>query len=146
PPTTGAAEPMTGTRAGEFEIIDEIIKKQTQQQRNCQMKQLLSGSAGILILAAALIPLAMASAEQPAEMNIPAPELKDVEEWINPKPLQLKDLRGKVVVLLSGHSAESTVSTTTRGTRAGTRNLPTRASRSLASTRRKPTVRRTSKP
>jgi hypothetical protein len=32
-------------------------------------------------------------------MKIVAPELQDIEAWINSKPLALKDLRGKVVVL-----------------------------------------------
>ena len=63
------------------------------------MKQLLSVSAGTLILASALLPLATASAEQPAKMNSAAPEFKDVDEWINTKPLEFKDLRGRVVVL-----------------------------------------------
>ena len=34
-----------------------------------------------------------------AEMNLAAPEFKDIDEWINTKPLEFKDLRGKVVVL-----------------------------------------------
>ena len=63
------------------------------------MKQLRYVSASTLLLAAALLPLATASAEQPAEMNIAAPEFKHVDEWINTKPLEFKDLRGKVVVL-----------------------------------------------
>jgi hypothetical protein len=63
------------------------------------MKQLLSVPAGALLLGVALWSLPMARAEQPAEMNIAAPEFKDVDEWMNTKPLQLKDLRGKVVVL-----------------------------------------------
>ena len=54
---------------------------------------------GTLLLAAALFPLATAHGQQPAEMKIAAPELKDVDEWINTKPLKLQDLRGKVVVL-----------------------------------------------
>jgi hypothetical protein len=40
-----------------------------------------------------------ARADQPAAMSIPAPELEGVQEWINSKPLTLKDLRGRVVVL-----------------------------------------------
>ena len=63
------------------------------------MKQLLSVFAGTLLLGAALLPPAAALAEQPAEMNVAAPELKNVDEWINSKPLQVKDLRGRVVVL-----------------------------------------------
>jgi hypothetical protein len=31
--------------------------------------------------------------------NIAAPEFKDVDEWINTKPLEFKNLRGKVVAL-----------------------------------------------
>ena len=63
------------------------------------MKKLPSIFAGAFLLGAAQLLLATAHAEQPAEMNITAPELKDVDEWINSKPLQLKDLHGKVVVL-----------------------------------------------
>ena len=63
------------------------------------MKQLLFVPARALLLTAALLPLATASAEQPAKMNTAAPEFKDVDEWINTQPVQLKDLRGKVVVL-----------------------------------------------
>jgi hypothetical protein len=40
-----------------------------------------------------------ASEPQPAAMKIAAPEITGIEEWINSKPLKLKDLRGKVVVL-----------------------------------------------
>ncbi len=39
------------------------------------------------------------SAQEPVAMKIPAPELKGIDEWINSKPLQLKALKGKVVVL-----------------------------------------------
>ena len=63
------------------------------------MRKLLSISAATLFLGAVLLPLATARAEQPAEMNTAAPEFKDLDEWINTKPLKLKDLRGKVVVL-----------------------------------------------
>jgi hypothetical protein len=40
-----------------------------------------------------------ARGEQPVAMNIPAPEFEKADEWINSKPLQLKDLRGQVVVV-----------------------------------------------
>ena len=63
------------------------------------MIKLFSVFTGALLLAAALSRLAPARAQQPAKMNIAAPELKSIDEWINTKPLQLKDLRGKVVVL-----------------------------------------------
>jgi peroxiredoxin len=38
-------------------------------------------------------------ATEPVAMSIPAPELKGITEWINSKPMTLKDLRGRVVVL-----------------------------------------------
>jgi hypothetical protein len=60
---------------------------------------LLSVSAITLLVGALLWSLTTASAEQPAEMNIAAPELKGIDEWINSKPLELKDLHGQVVVL-----------------------------------------------
>jgi hypothetical protein len=37
--------------------------------------------------------------DQTGAMKIAAPELQGIEAWINSKPLALKDLRGKVVVL-----------------------------------------------
>ena len=37
--------------------------------------------------------------EQPVAMKIAAPELQGIDNWINSKPLQLKDLRGQVVVV-----------------------------------------------
>jgi hypothetical protein len=40
-----------------------------------------------------------ARAQEPAAMRIAAPELTGIQEWINSKPLALKDLRGQVVVL-----------------------------------------------
>ena len=40
-----------------------------------------------------------ARAQEPVAMKIAAPELRDIETWINSKPLTLKELRGKVVVL-----------------------------------------------
>jgi hypothetical protein len=36
---------------------------------------------------------------EPVAMKIKAPEITGIEEWINSKPLQLKDLRGQVVAL-----------------------------------------------
>lgn len=41
----------------------------------------------------------VALAQQPAVMRIKAPELREVTEWINTKPLTLAELQGKVVVL-----------------------------------------------
>jgi peroxiredoxin len=40
-----------------------------------------------------------AVAQEPVAMNIPAPELQGIEEWINAKPMAWKDLKGQVVVL-----------------------------------------------
>ena len=53
-----------------------------------------------LILSAFLVvSAAFARAQEPAAMKLKAPEITGIEEWINSKPLELKDLRGKVVVL-----------------------------------------------
>jgi len=54
-----------------------------------------------LIVSAVLIQIltTSASAQEPAAMKLPAPELKGIEAWINSKPLTLKELRGQVVVL-----------------------------------------------
>jgi hypothetical protein len=54
--------------------------------------------AGVLIVGASRMPKA-AGGEQPVVMNLPAPEFEKDDEWINSKPLQLKDLRGQVVAL-----------------------------------------------
>jgi hypothetical protein len=40
-----------------------------------------------------------ARAQEPVVLKTAAPELKGIEAWINSKPLTLKELRGKVVVL-----------------------------------------------
>jgi hypothetical protein len=42
---------------------------------------------------------APAAAQEPAAMNIPAPELEGIEGWINTKPTTLKELKGRIVVL-----------------------------------------------
>jgi hypothetical protein len=54
--------------------------------------------AGVLIVGTSLMPKATGG-EQPVVMNLPAPEFEKADEWINSKPLQLKDLRGQVVAL-----------------------------------------------
>jgi hypothetical protein len=56
----------------------------------------------VFALAAAVFILGMTltlRAQAPVTMNVPAPELQGIETWINSDPLQLKDLKGKVVVL-----------------------------------------------
>jgi hypothetical protein len=63
------------------------------------MRKVLTVAAGASLLGAVLLTLAAGRAGQPAEMSIAAPEFKDVDEWINSKPLQVKDLRGKVIVV-----------------------------------------------
>jgi hypothetical protein len=42
---------------------------------------------------------ALEGTPEPVAMKIEAPEIVGIEEWINSKPLKLKDLRGQVVVL-----------------------------------------------
>jgi len=59
------------------------------------MKRMIAG----VLLAGAMLMFMPARGEQPVAMSIPAPEFEKAEEWINSKPLQLKDLRGQVVVL-----------------------------------------------
>jgi hypothetical protein len=54
--------------------------------------------AGVLLLGAMLM-FTPSHGEQPVAMSIPAPEFEKADEWINSKPLQLKDLRGQVVVV-----------------------------------------------
>ncbi len=63
------------------------------------MQQRLSITGSVLLLAAVLPCLPPAQGQEPVKLKIAAPEFKDVDEWINTKPLRLKDLRGKVVVL-----------------------------------------------
>jgi hypothetical protein len=46
-----------------------------------------------------LLVAGVALAQQPATMRIKAPELREVSDWINTKPLTLAELQGKVVVL-----------------------------------------------
>ena len=53
----------------------------------------------VLALAAVAALTSSVPAQEPVAMKIPAPELQGIEEWINSKPLKLKDLKGKVVVL-----------------------------------------------
>jgi hypothetical protein len=55
-----------------------------------------------MLLVGAMLLFMPARGEQPVAMSIPAPEFElgdKADEWINSKPLQLKDLRGKVVVV-----------------------------------------------
>jgi hypothetical protein len=40
-----------------------------------------------------------AFSQRPTFVNRKAPELRDVDSWINTKPLKLADLRGQVVVV-----------------------------------------------
>ena len=57
----------------------------------------MRGKFGLAVWA--LLAAGVASAQEPASMRVRAPELTGVTEWINTKPLQLAQLRGKVVVL-----------------------------------------------
>ena len=64
------------------------------------------------LLAAALLGVALAppwqtlpaargagDESQPAALNVPAPDFEGIAEWINSKPLNWSDLRGRVVVV-----------------------------------------------
>jgi hypothetical protein len=59
------------------------------------MKRMISAA----LLVGGVLMLIPARGEQPVAMNLPAPEFEKADEWINSKPLQLKDLRGQVVVV-----------------------------------------------
>ncbi len=54
---------------------------------------LVVGLFGVLLTAAT------ASGQQMVTMKVPAPELEEIGDWVNTKPLKLADLKGKVVVL-----------------------------------------------
>jgi hypothetical protein len=53
------------------------------------------------LVASVVVPILVAAvwAQEPVALKTAAPELKGIEAWINSKPLTLKELRGKVVVL-----------------------------------------------
>ena len=53
----------------------------------------------VVIACIAVLRNSLSRAAQPIAMNVKAPELQGLSEWINTKPLKLEDLRGKVVVL-----------------------------------------------
>ena len=56
----------------------------------------------VAILGAAVAAAVIAAGgrkDQPAAMNVPAPEFTGIDEWINTRPLRLADLRGRVVVV-----------------------------------------------
>jgi hypothetical protein len=59
------------------------------------MKRMIAAA----LLVGGVLMLIPARGEQPVAMNVPAPEFQKADEWINSKPLQLKDLRGQVVVV-----------------------------------------------
>jgi hypothetical protein len=63
------------------------------------MRRKFAGSVGALALGLSLTAGPGAGAQQPVAMTIPAPALTGIDEWINSKPVSLKDLKGKVVVL-----------------------------------------------
>jgi hypothetical protein len=62
------------------------------------MKYVIAG----VVLIGGLWMFMPARGEEPVAMNLPAPEFElgdKADEWINSKPLQLKDLRGQVLVV-----------------------------------------------
>jgi thiol-disulfide isomerase/thioredoxin len=63
------------------------------------MRPLFRSPSCALLLALSLTFARPAAAQQPVAMKTPAPELQGIDEWINSKPLSLKDLKGKVVVV-----------------------------------------------
>jgi hypothetical protein len=83
----------------------KIMKRGKSKMRSKRRTQLPACLRRTLCLAAAVciaalaLSSARARAQQPATLKIEAPEITGIQEWINSKPLKLKDLRGKVVVL-----------------------------------------------
>ena len=47
----------------------------------------------------ALVATGLVWPDQPTKGHGRAPEFKEVSEWLNTKPLHMRDLRGKVVVV-----------------------------------------------
>ncbi len=63
------------------------------------MKRLRTLALVGVMTAGTSLMLAKAGGDQPVAMNLPAPDFEKADEWINSKPLQLKDLRGQVVAV-----------------------------------------------
>jgi hypothetical protein len=63
------------------------------------MRRLFVISAAVLVVGLILPGVRSLPGQDPVAMKIPAPELQGIEEWLNSKPLKLKDQKGKVVVL-----------------------------------------------
>jgi hypothetical protein len=61
-------------------------------------KGTIIGLAGLLLTLLSVTLFAVRG-EQLSTANDQAPEFKEVGEWINTKPLHMKDLKGKVVVV-----------------------------------------------
>lgn len=47
----------------------------------------------------ALPPAGAGEKPRPAALKVPAPEFRGIQAWLNSKPLDWKQLRGKVVVV-----------------------------------------------
>jgi hypothetical protein len=95
PSTEGtAAVPSWATAA------DRSVERSTTIPReNKSMNRIRLATIGVLALGFSLAAVLWAGAPQPVAMKTPAPELQDIDEWINSKPMTLKELKGKVVVL-----------------------------------------------
>ena len=63
------------------------------------MQRIHAAKLGVLILGVSLTAVSWAGVQQPVAMRMPAPELMGIDEWINSKPMLLKDLKGRVIVL-----------------------------------------------
>ncbi len=62
------------------------------------MRRWILGGVAVGV-AAALWSWPAARTEQPVALKGEAPEFRGIDEWLNTKPLRMKDLRGRVVVL-----------------------------------------------
>jgi hypothetical protein len=63
------------------------------------MRRLLLAGFLVIGICLAVFRNSASRADQPVTMNVNAPQLEGISEWINTKPLRLEDLQGKVVVL-----------------------------------------------
>src|SRR5882757_5605905 len=66
--------------------------------RRKQTRSVIVLIAGLQVICLMLVANGL-KADEPKPMDQKAPELTGISQWINAKPLTLKDLRGKVVVL-----------------------------------------------
>src|SRR5207248_1796854 len=53
----------------------------------------------LIVTLIVLLAASCATGQEPVALNVAAPELAGITDWVNSKPLTLADLKGQVVVL-----------------------------------------------